>query len=53
MLSRIIGTVMGAVFVGGITKGKTSFHAGVPFIGLAVFVRGHADNLIALHFGFK
>ena len=42
-----------AVFMGGITKGKSALNTGMAFIGLAVFVGCHAHYLIALHLGFK
>ena len=42
-----------AVGVGGVAPGKTAFDAGMAFIGLAVFPGHHADDLGALHLGFK
>ena len=42
-----------AVGMRGITPGKTSLHAGVAVIGEAVFIRHHAHNLRAFHFGLE
>ena len=42
-----------AVLVGGIAPSKTTLHARVTFVGLAIFPRHHAHHGIALHFGFE
>ena len=42
-----------AVLVGGVAPRKTTFHARVTFVGLAIFPRHHANHGVALHFGFE
>ena len=41
------------VLVGGVAPSKTTFHARVAFIGLAIFPRHHAHHGVALHLGFE
>src|SRR5690606_19082547 len=42
-----------AIFVGGVTKGKTAFDTGVTPIGLAILPGCHAHHRAAFKFGLK
>ena len=42
-----------AVFVRGIAKGEAALDATVAVVGVTALVRDHANQLVALHFGFE
>ncbi len=42
-----------AIFVRGVTPGKTAFHARMAAIGFAVFPGHHTHDFFAFHVGFK